>query len=301
MTLTRAVSLALAFLVIASGAFVFASVAAGQETTQSCRTSVTHDAFRTDSDVIDAVANGTRGVSTEQNTRTTLVEDGSFYRLTANNPNSYCVAFRVEVSAEAMEPAQIPGNVDSNSGNVTASWDARHDFDDGSTTTVIEFVLPSSSTAEFAPNRIRVIGLSWASQKPTEADSVWDELKPDFLRDTVEKRHYRITTAEENTPRTVAVPLEHPETGETIEEYHAQYSTDGGETWRPVPRSTDEAVYLREVDDGNEIHLTFNDAAEVRLTVNPTTVDDAKREVESYKAGIAKMLGGFDFFGDEDS
>jgi hypothetical protein len=293
---------ALAFLIIAAMSFAAAAAISSAQSSSSCSTSpVDHTAFRNDTATVDTLANDSAASSTVSNTRVTLEPTDAFYRLTAENPNAYCVRFRLEVSGEAMEAAQIPGTVRSNDRNHTATWDARHDFDAEETYTIIEFTLPAETTAEFAPSRYRVIGLSWSSSASTKAESIWERLQPDSLKPTVEERHYTIHEGGGEGQQVVSVPLRNPSTGESVEDYQLMYTQDGGETWQSVPTDTDAPVYKQELESGTEVRLTFNEEATVELTVEPTVVDTVRRDIRNYRAGLGDLPGLGDLFGDEEA
>jgi hypothetical protein len=277
-----------------SGAFVAPVAAQTDAGTSSCRTTVEHLSFRTDNDTIRSLANGTQVSSIVDNTRVTIDDTGAFYTLHAENPNGYCVSFVVQVSERALPPAEIPGDVTSNNGQFTATWHSVYNFTDTEMYTEITFTLPSDSEATFAPSELRVIGLSWASRSTSKAESIWDRLTARFDDDPLEKHTYTLAPGERTT---VVVPLENPETGEKITEYHAIYSINGGETWRDVTQQTTEPVYLREDAAANQLEFTFEDPdARVKFTANPTWRDDLRYQWKTYTSGI-DLFGSL--FGDD--
>ncbi|RDZ49694.1 hypothetical protein C5C07_20140 [Haloferax sp. Atlit-4N] len=260
--------------------------------TETCQTYVEHLSFRTDAATVDRVANGTEATSTAKNTRVRLVEDSVFYRVTAENPNGYCVAFRVEVSEDAMPAAQLPGEVESTDGNVTATWDAIRDWNDSETFTRIEFTLGPGETAAFAPNQYRVEALSWSSEQRTRATGTWERVKSAFGDESdVTQRHYEFAPGEKTT---ITVPLENPQTGESVDEWDALYSTDG-DTWKSVPTDSAKPVFVQADDDENAVRFTFNDPdAAVKFVVEPTMRDKASWEVNTYLSGWKEILNGPD-------
>lgn len=271
----------------------------------TCMTVVEHDAFRDNDNVVDALSNGTEATSTVSNTRVSIDETDAFYRVKAENPNGYCVNYRIFIAEKAMAPASIPGEVESNDGNYTATWDAVHDWNTSQTYTRIELTLPPDTTASFAPNRFRVMALSWTSQQESAGESMVRQLKESVLGDQpVTKRHYKFAADKGQVPTTVTVRLRNPQTGAKIDEYHALYSTDGGETWFPVKESTDAAVYKTHPENRSVVRFHFTESAQVRFVANPSVVDDAEREVAGYSAGIDRIvedyLGGL-FGGDDDA
>ena len=303
-SLRRAGYILALFVVLSAGSFAAVSTvgsAQSTSTSSSCANSVVeHTAFRNDTSTVETLANGSAASSITSNTKVTLEPADAFYRLTAENPNAYCVRLRVQVSGEAMPAAQIPGTVRSNDRNHTASWDAKHDFDSEETYTVIETTLPAETTAQFAPSRYRVVGLAWSSSAATEAESVWDRLRPDSLETSVEQRHYEIHEGGGEGQQVVSVPLRNPSTGERVEDYQLMYSQDGGQTWQSVPTDTDAPVYKQEGEDGREVRLTFNEEATVELTVEPTVVDTVRRDIRNYRAGLGDLPGLSDLFGGDE-
>jgi hypothetical protein len=265
--------------------------AAAATSSDSCSTVVDHTAFREDNQTITALANGGPATSTSENTQVRIKATNGFYRVEMDNPNGYCVHVRVFVSSRAMDPASLPGKVESTDGNVTATWDAVHDFNTSTTYTRIEATIPSSTTAQFAPSQMRVKSLSWVSEKEATADGLFRELKTGVLGEpTVTKRHYRMHASKGEVPVTYTVRLQDPRTGAQLEEYHAMYSTDDGKTWQPVSTDTDAPVYKEETRNGSAVRFTFNEPASVEFTANPNTLDDAQREFNSYEAGAKSIL-----------
>lgn len=297
--MTRVIAILLTMTMI--GGLTLALVApaapvAAQDDTDSgtCMTVVEHDAFRDNEDVVESLANGTAATSTVSNTRVTVEETDAFYRVRGENPNGYCVHFEAVVAERAMAPASIPGEVDSNDDNYSATWDAVHDWNTSQTYTRIEFTLPADTTASFAPNRFRVKALSWTSQQQSAADSMAKQLRESvFGKQPVTKRHYKISADEGEVPTTVTVRLQNPQTGEQISEYHAMYSTDGGDSWMPVKESTDAAVYKTEPSNRSVVRFHFTEPAQVKFVANPSVVDDAEHEVASYSAGIDQILDNY--------
>lgn len=248
-----------------------------------CQTEVTHDAFKTDNATIEQLQNQSEARSQVDNTAVTISEGSGFYRVDANNPNGYCVLFTVRVSEGAMPPAKIPGTVESTNGEHEASWEAIHDFNTSNTYTEITFTLPANTTATFAPSEVRVVSLSWASERAEKADSVADRLKERFDDDDLTQRQYRINPDQKQE---VVVPLRNPKTDEQIEDWQAMYSVDGGETWQPVQRESTDPVYISE--EGNDrVTFRFNDPkAEVRYTAEPTIRDEFRYQTDSYLSGV---------------
>ena len=275
--------------------------------TAQCETTVEHLSFRTDNATVGELSNGS-AVSKTDNTRVKIEKADGFYKVHAKNPNAYCVRFVVEVAESAMPPAKIPGDVDSNDGNHSAQWDSTYDWNASETYTHVEFTLPASSSATFAPNQVRVVGMSWASSTTTKAQSSWERLKARFSDSDVTKKTYHITP---DTSSVVTVPLTNPDTDERVEEYHAVYSTDGGESWVTVDTDTDDPVFYQETNGGDALQFTFNDVdgdgdpdGQVRFTANPGLREDLRNQWDTYwggKSTIGSWFGAESNDADSDS
>lgn len=261
-------------------------------TNTTCTTVVQHDAFRDDNETVAALAESGSATATTQNTRVAITEDSGFYRVQMDNPNGYCVTLRVFVAARAMEPASLPGTVESTNGTTTATWEAVHDWNTSTTYTRIEATVPASTSVQFAPSAMRVKSLAWTSQQTSAAEGVLRRVKTGvFGEPTVTKRHYNLTADEGDVPVTYTVRLRDPHSGAELEEYHALYTTDG-ETWTPVGTDTEAPVYLEEAQDGSAVRFTFTEPARVRFTANPSPIDDAQRQWRSYDSGIDQIVEG---------
>lgn len=276
------------------GAAGVATAAADGST--ACTTTVTHDRYLTNNESITKLQNGSKVTSTKSNTLTTLVKSGGFWKLHAENPNGYCVAFTVLVSKRAMPPAQIVGGVDANDANITATWESVYDFQTGNRYTRIEFTLDPGQTATFAPSGIRVMSLSAATQKPDQARGAWENLTSGWFGNKTElKKTYHINP---NTSSSVDVELTHPQTGKPIKEYYAVYSIDGGETWKEVTTDTTAIVYKRELSSDNRVRFYFSEKAvaqnaTVRFTANPGISETWRHELDTYTSGIDILKGWF--------
>ena len=271
------------------GLAMVGSAAAAQEKT-ACTTTVMHDKFRTDADAMTAIANASGATSTVDNTRVHIEESSAFYRIEAENPNGYCVAFTVEIGADAIPPAELPGTITSTSGNHTATWDAVHDFNASETYTRIEFVLPAGTTTTFAPNEYRVVSLAWASNGLQKGQTAWENISRKWGIDlswgdekqTVEKHEYELTVEHDGDSR--VVPLKHPQTKEPLKEWYATYSVDGN-NWREVGTNTEDPVYQHV--NNESVRFTFNDAdAQVKFVANPTWRHKLDKQISGYTFGI---------------
>lgn len=275
--------------VIVAGAPVVAVLAtapttasgAAQSDSAECETTVVHKTFRTDPATMDKLANGSAAQNTRKNTRVTVEESNSFYKVTGENPNGYCVRFVVEIGSEAIPPAEMPGEVHANHANVSAEWNAIHDFDTGQTHTEVVFMLPPGTTATFAPAEVRVVSVAWYSKTAEKSKSAWGSLKDRFTDSpNVTKHEYRIAPGSKGV-RTV--PLKNPSTDEQITEYRALWRPSPDAAWRPVKTDTDAGVFKQEADGGDTVQFHFKNAsAEVKFYANPGVRDRFDYQIKSY-------------------
>lgn len=285
-TTDRALRVLAALLVatVAFGPAVLAAPATASATdtqTSECPTVVTHDRFRFNNDSMTTIATGGQATSTVRNTQVRISEGDAFYRVSAENPNAYCVRYVVMIGETAIPPAELPGTVPSNSDEYEAEWDAIHDFNASETYTHVEFTLPAGASATFSPSQVRVVPLSWASKEPTKAQGAWKSIKDRFSDRVLAKNEYTLKPGREAT---MTVPLKNPDTGEEVTEYQAQYSTDGGDSWTPVGTDTEAPVYKRATDGA--VQFTFTDPdARVKFVANPGVLDKAQYELDSYLSG----------------
>ena len=261
------------------------AAAAAQDGQQECETTVTHDAFRTEAATVQQLANGSVARNTRKNTRVTVGESNSFYRVRGENPNGYCVRFVVEIGSEAIPPAEMPGKVYANHADVAATWNAVHNFDTGQTHTEVAFTLPPGSDATFAPSEVRVVSVAWYSRTTERSKSAWSNLTSRVLDSpNVSKHRYTLAPGSEGV-RTVH--LVNPDTGERITEYQALWRPSAEAPWRPVTTDTDAGVFKQEVDGGDAVQFHFTNASsQVRFYANPGFRDDVDYQIKSYLGGI---------------
>lgn len=263
----------------------FAGTASADE--NACTTTVVHDEFLTNQTLQQQVGDGGRLTTITENTKVAIAEDGGFYRVTGTNPNAYCVRFVVQVGALAIPPTNMPNEVEAINSSHTATWQAVHNFSADQSYTRIEFTLPADTTAQWAPNKYRVMTLSWTSKSTRKSASFVDRVTSKVTGPDLLEEKTRTITVNEST--TVTVPLVHPETGERIQDWQASYSTDG-ENWVVVPDSTDQPVYVRTIEGGDAVQFTFNDPeATVRFTANPNSIDKLQQDVDAFTSGPAKL------------
>lgn len=259
------------------------------DTETACETVVVHDAYMTDEQAIEAVANGSTVRSTEQNTQVVLGESNTFYTIEGTNPNTYCVHFVVKVSSDAMTPAQLPAEIQSDDGDHEASWDAMHNFSSGETHTQIEFTLPADTTARWSPHEMRIESIAWASTSRRKATGMFDQLRQRFTgEDEVVKRKYDITA--NASGEQVTIPLENPETGESIDNWRARYTLNDGFSWHTLGTSAEDPVFYTEAQDGSSIRVTFqNPDARVKFIANPTRKDEITEEWTMWESGLKEI------------
>ncbi len=293
--MTRSIQLALAIALVVSVVVPIgaAGVAAAEEERQ-CSTEVSHDGFLTDEAVLEEYNQSGSASDVEHNTRLTIEETSAFYRLQAENPNSYCVHITAEVSAEILPPTNL-GTVESNNGNTKAEWIDIHDFDQQEAHTEISFVMPSNSTVLFAPSKPTVLLPAWRDSRKHDAEGIIKTVSEWLGDGDLEKRTYTFTA--DGSP-SVTVPLVNDENDEQrIDDWNAVYRTSKSEPWAPVDRNSDDPVFYQEVDDGEKIRFYFNDeTAEVEFKANPTVPDKAIAEYRSFRRSLHD-LGDFWPFG----
>lgn len=267
-------------------AVVDAAAGSSSAASPTCETEVVYDEFRNNSEVVTKLQNNSSHTVRKSHTRVKVAKDNGFLRVTGENPNGYCVRFTVMVHKSVFPPAKLPGDVKSNDGNHTASWDSVYDWTNESIYTRITFNLSGGETATFAPSKARVYSINWVTEKPEKAQSALSDLVPDVFGDQqVEKTEYVLNASDFNrtTPFPVTVPLRHPQTGDPVEDYLMLYSTDKGKTWRVIPTTTDAPVYQEEVGNRTAVRLHFNDKdVRVKMLVNPGVVDQQSAAWATY-------------------
>jgi len=263
-----------------------------------CGTEVVHDDFRFHEATVNATANDT-GTSNDLNTRVRVEQATGFVRVSAENPNGYCVRYVVELAPEVVSPASL-GEIEATEGNQTATWRAVRDFNRSTTYTEVAFTLPAGSNATFAPSKARVAALKWTGTAKSASSGLLGDIN--FLgddEDDLQQREYTFSP-ETNGTSIISVPLR--DGNRTIDDYRAVYRVDGS-GWRPVGTDSSAPVFKRELGNGEAVQFQFNDRdAEVKFTANPTTLEKAQHGWTSYWAGwdvLDSLFGGEDN-GDDD-
>jgi len=265
-----------------------------QDDTPSPEMEVVYDEFRTDDTVVENANTTGSAQVIKQNTRATVEDDDAFVRLGLENPNSYAVAFEVQLSEEIVRPATLGTVRATDTDGVTADWQAQHDFEAEETHTRVTVVVPAETDVLFTPSQLRVKSLSWTGEAEQSAETLRERVTTLWEDDRLEQRTYQVTGSEGEI---VTVDLENPETGDRIEEarhLHARRRRSG-ET-HPLAEGTGEPVFYRPIenDDGtvDAIQVTFNEAGTVSLTVEPTTTEKLGFEMTSYRSSV---LDGFEW------
>ena len=287
----RLALLVCALLVLAS--LSAAMPAAAQTDESTCETTVTHDAFRTDNATVTDATNGTAS-STVDNTQVTVDTNVAFVHLSAQNPNGYCVEYTVEISPDAVDPADL-GTIESNNGTESASWRAIHDFDTDETYTEVTFTLEPGESATFAPSKVRVASLKWTGTAKDKAAGVLGGIDLGvgsiFDGGDLEQRKYTLT-ADNESGDSVSVALSNSSLGKEVTEYQAVYRTSEDGVWVPVETDTSAPVYKSESADGDVVTFHYNDLdAEVEFIANPSVVDKATHQYRAYMAGADWIRG----------
>lgn len=253
-----------------------------------CSTTVVHDAFRFNEELINATADGA-GESISDNTRVRIEQDTGFVRLNATNPNGYCVAFEVHIDRQVVSPAEL-GEIEAINSNTTADWRAVHDFKRDETYTSVEFTIGPDSSARFAPSQIRVKSLAWTGKAEAKGSSMFDRLSNFSIGDEpkLEKKTYTFSPSDNDTSSIVTVPLENTSDGRTVTDWQAMYRTPSSD-WQPVEQDGNAPVFYRTVDD-NQVQFIFNDkSAEVEFVAEPDWSDEAQYQWRGYTSGWDKL------------
>jgi len=287
-THTRLLAVALAALLVSTliGPAVLSTRAAAQNQQCSPELTVTYDEFRTDQRTIDRANTSEGAVVTKQNTQATVSEGEGFVRAGFENPNSYCVKVTAEISEAVTTPSTL-GTVSAANSSAEATWEATHDFEADETYTTVTATVPAETTVLFTPSKLRVESLSWVSETKDTADTFGEQVTELLnLTPKLESRHY---TLDGESGEMVTVDLEGPN-GETVEDWQATYQLRGESDLTPLSEGSGSPVFYRSLSDedgeSTAIQITFNDAAEVHFTAEPTIRDKAGYDLTSYLSSI---------------
>lgn len=287
MSKIRAIALVFA-IVLAS---VPVSPAASAAPTAECSTTVVYDSFRFDNETVQQAANGS-ATAAAKNTEVRVEQTAGFMRVHGENPNGYCIEFRVQISPQVVSPAEL-GSVDSNDEQVEAGWHATRDISRDETYTEVVFQLPPNSSATFAPSKIRVQSLAWTGTATQQGGSLLERVTNFSIGEEPALRNRTYTFSAENDSEYVTVPLEDPNSDREIKEWTAMYKTAGTD-WRPVTKEAGAPVFYREPKP-EQVQFVFNDQnATVRFRANPTPLEKAQTSWQSWTSGwsaISDLLG----------
>jgi len=166
----------------------------------------------------------------KQNTRATVEDDDAFVRLGLENPNSYAVAFEVQLSEEIVRPATLRHRPRHRhrrrDGRLAGTTRLRGRRDTrASRSSSRPRRTCSSRRANCASSR------SWTGEAEQSAETLRERVTTLWEDDRLEQRTYQVTGSEGEI---VTVDLENPETGDRIEEWHATYTLAGDEAARPT-------------------------------------------------------------------
>lgn len=289
MTSSKRLAAVLACLLVTSlalpGAFAGATLAQ-EDADPNCQTETAHDAFLGDDAVIEEFNDSGSASEISRNTRVTIEETSAFYRVKAENPNSYCVHTTVSVNSSILPPTNL-GTVDSNNEVTSASWTDVRDFDRQEAHTEITFTMPPNSTVLFAPSKPTVMLPAWRDEKKRDAQGILATVSSLFSEDnkTLKERTYTFTS--DGSPY-VTIPLvNEDDENQTITEWRAVYRTSESAPWDPVDKNTEAPVFYQEIDDGDKVRFYFNDKdAEVEFVANPTATDKVVWDIRSFKRSI---------------
>lgn len=278
-------SLIMVLVILVSTALVGVAIGAARTSgaTATCEQTVRHDTFR-NQEAIDAFNETGQATSRLQNTRVKLEDAPGFIRLRSKNPNGYCVRYVVEVSPEIVSAADL-GTIESNSGEVEASWTAAQNLSSGEVRTRVEFTLPAGANATFAPSTVRVQSLSWTGTAKREGSGVVSRAKDLWGSSKLEQREYEIEPTRSSSR--ITVPLE--KDGERIEDWYATYQLNGSS--RSVTQDASEPVYYSESSDAVTFHFSdraVRAGASVSFTAEPTPVESFSHSAESYWSGLTE-------------
>lgn len=281
---SRLIMAGLLISLLALGLLGAVSIAQSQETPSSsstCDQVVRHTGFM-DEEAIASVNETGSATSTVSNTVVTVEEATGFVRIKADNPNGYCVAYVVEISPEIVPAADL-GVIDSNSGDVEASWRAVQNLSAGTVRTRVEFTLEPDSSATFAPSKARVKSLAWTGSAKESGISIASTVSGWWGSDVLDQRKYQIEPTE--SADSITVPLEDGE-GNTVEEWIASYELEGRE--RDVTQDASAPVYYTASEGSVTFH--FNDKrADVTFIADPTPVDKIGHSASSYFSGLGDV------------
>lgn len=275
---SRLTYLMVAIMLLSLGALGAVELASSQETPAAeCGQSVTHTGLMS-SEAVAAFNESGEATSRLSNTVVTVEDAPAFVRLRVDNPNGYCVRFTVDVSPEIVPPADL-GTVESNSGQLEASWRAVQNLSAGTVRTRVTFTVPANTNATFAPSTVRVRSLAWTGEVKKRGGSIFDSISDVFSDSALEKRRYTIEPTESSSA--VTVPLE--DAGRSVDDWLATYQLDGSR--RAVSQDASAPVYYTESRSSVTFHFNDKDAT-VTFVADPTAVDRLRQSASSYTSGL---------------
>jgi len=236
---------------------------------------VVYDEFRTDDTVVENANTTGSAQVIKQNTRATVEDDDAFVRLGLENPNSYAVAFEVQLSEEIVRPATLGTVRATDTDGVTADWQAQHDFEAEDTHARHGRRPGRDGRALHAEPTTRVKSLSWTGEAEQSAETLRERVTTLWEDDRLEQRTYQVTGSEGGSSRSTSKTRRRATGSRSGTPPTRSPATKRRDP--PARRGTGEPVFYRPIenDDGtvDAIQVTFNEAGTVSLTVEPTTTE----------------------------
>ncbi|WP_211137181.1 hypothetical protein [Natronorubrum daqingense] len=291
------ITLALVILLVSSlvVAGFGAGVVAGEDSdndSDSNVAAVTHDDYLDDEALYEEF-NDTSSVELEdRNVKTSIEETDAFVRVEGENPNSYPVEVSMHVHPDIIPPAEV-GEVSDTDDEVTSDWQNTHDFERDESYTEITYEMEAESEVTFAPNRVRVLGISWKDSATDTDSGLLDRIPNPLSNDELEDREYRMNSSDGSIQ---TVPLENNEGDESIDDWHAVYRTGPDDDWKPISTDSDDPAFYRTTDGGEAVQFHFDTSnydegeVEIEFTAEPNLIDKFQQDFRSFTAGWSDMI-----------
>ncbi|WP_227134588.1 hypothetical protein [Halorubellus salinus] len=294
--------LALAMTVCVLGSALAVAMPAGatpgsqsSSTTAACSEEVVHDWPLTNA-TAETFNNSSSVSQVKANTKIRIEHTDSFYRVRAQNPNSYCVHFTVRIHADIIPPTEL-GSLKSVNGTTTGEWHDITEFDSQRTYTEIEFTLSGGESAMFAPSEPAVLIPAWRDQQKREAEGLLArvtstlDFESPFDDDTEDLKAKTYRFSKPNGSDYLTVRLDNRTTNQSIDEWYALSRPAGSEApWDPITQESDAGVFYRTVDGGSKLQFVFNNPnATVKFVANPEAGDKLDYDVESLQRSLYEL------------
>jgi len=294
-------ALALAMVVIVLGSAVGAVAPAGATTssqsssTAACSETVVHD-WPLQNATAETFNNSSSVSQVTANTKVSIEHTDSFYRVRAENPNSYCVAFTVRVHEDIIPPTEL-GSISSVNGTTTGEWHDITEFESQRTYTEIEFTLRGGESAMFAPPEPAVLIPAWRDQQKREAEGILArvtstlDFESPFDDDTENLKAKTYRFSKPNGSDYLTVRLDNRTTNQSIDDWYALTRGAGSDVpWDPITQESTAPVFYRTVDGGSKLQFVFNNPnATVKFVANPEAGDKLDYDVESLQRSLYEL------------